>query len=41
MNEAVKLGDRIAIVYNGNLQQVNTAEVIINNPKNKFVSSFF
>lgn len=41
IDEAIKLGDRIAIMQNGNLVQVGTPEEIIKNPANDYVRSFF
>ncbi len=38
--EALTMGDRIVILDNGKIQQVDTPEVIYNNPKNKFVAGF-
>lgn len=41
MNEAMKLGDRIAVMRRGELQQVATPEEIAANPASDFVSDFF
>ncbi|WP_243674322.1 hypothetical protein [Lentilactobacillus kisonensis] len=41
MDEALKLGDRIGIMKNGKLLQVDTPKEITNNPANKFVADFF
>jgi len=41
MHEALRLADRIAVVYNGKLQQVGTPTEILTEPANAFVSSFF
>ncbi|MCQ9617672.1 glycine betaine/L-proline ABC transporter ATP-binding protein ProV [Paenalcaligenes niemegkensis] len=41
IEEAVKIGDRIAIMQNGSLVQVGTPEEIIKNPVNDYVRSFF
>lgn len=41
MDEALKVGDRIAIMSNGNLVQVDTPEQIAQHPINDFVASFF
>lgn len=41
MDEALKLGDRIGIMKNGRLLQVDTPKDITNNPANKFVADFF
>jgi multiple sugar transport system ATP-binding protein len=38
--EALAMGDRIAILHNGILQQVGTPEEIYNQPCNEFVASF-
>ena len=38
--EALTMGDRIVILDKGQIQQVDTPEVIYNNPKNKFVAGF-
>lgn len=38
--EALTMGDRIVILDKGKIQQVDTPEVIYNNPKNKFVAGF-
>ncbi len=38
--EALTMGDRIVILNKGKIQQVDTPEVIYNNPKNKFVAGF-
>ena len=38
--EALTLGDRIVVLDKGVIQQVDTPEVIYNNPKNKFVAGF-
>lgn len=41
MNEALKLGDRIAIMSKGKVLQVATPEQIAQNPANDFVRDFF
>ncbi|MFD1471937.1 ABC transporter ATP-binding protein [Companilactobacillus mishanensis] len=41
MREALRLGTRIAIINQGELQQVGTQEEILNQPANDFVKSFF
>jgi osmoprotectant transport system ATP-binding protein len=41
MREALRLGSRIAIIKDGELQQVGTQEEIMNKPANEFVESFF
>jgi len=38
--EALTMGDRIVILDKGKIQQVDTPEVIYNQPKNKFVAGF-
>ena len=38
--EALTMGDRIVVLNNGVIQQVDSPEVIYNNPKNQFVASF-
>ncbi len=40
LDEALKLGDRIAIMNNGEVVQVGTPDDILNNPANEYVSSF-
>ena len=40
IHEAIKMGDRIAIFEKGRLVQYDTPEVILTQPKNKFVSDF-
>lgn len=41
MHEALRLADRIGVVYKGRLQQVGTPETILSEPANAFVSNFF
>lgn len=41
MAEALKLGDRIAIMHQGKLVQCDTPEMIQNQPKTAFVQQFF
>ncbi|WP_125713902.1 ABC transporter ATP-binding protein [Companilactobacillus kedongensis] len=41
MNEALRLGNTIAIMRLGHLEQVGTRDEIIHNPKNNFVDGFF
>lgn len=41
MGEALKLGDRICIMKDGEILQIDTPENIKNNPKNEFVEEFF
>mgnify|MGYP000539573860 CR=1 FL=1 len=38
--EAMTMGDRIAVMKNGNLQQVGAPEEVYNSPKNLFVAGF-
>lgn len=40
LDEALKLGDRIAIMKDGNIVQIGTPEDILNNPANQYVSNF-
>ncbi|MBB5172325.1 quaternary amine ABC transporter ATP-binding protein [Texcoconibacillus texcoconensis] len=40
LDEALKLGDRIAIMKDGEIVQIGTAEEILDNPANDYVSSF-
>lgn len=40
LDEALKLGDRIAIMKNGNIVQIGTSEEILKNPANDYVSNF-
>lgn len=40
MDEAIKLGDKIAIMKNGEIVQFDTPESILKNPANEFVASF-
>ncbi|CAM3022765.1 ATP-binding cassette domain-containing protein [Lactococcus hircilactis] len=41
MNEALKVGSRIAVVTDGSIVQLDTPEAIKNNPASEFVKSFF
>ncbi|MCB1888564.1 MAG: glycine betaine/L-proline ABC transporter ATP-binding protein ProV [Rhodocyclaceae bacterium] len=41
LDEAIRIGDRIAIMEGGNVVQVGTAEEILRNPANDYVRSFF
>jgi len=41
LDEAIRIGDRIAIMQNGEVCQVGTPEEIINEPANDYVRSFF
>ena len=38
--EALTMGDRIVVLNNGDIQQVDTPDEIYNNPKNTFVAGF-
>ena len=38
--EALTMGDRIVVLNNGDIQQVDSPEEIYNNPKNTFVAGF-
>ncbi|MEC5423649.1 glycine betaine/L-proline ABC transporter ATP-binding protein [Virgibacillus sp. C22-A2] len=40
LDEALKLGDRIAIMKDGRIVQIGTSEQILENPANDYVSSF-
>lgn len=40
LDEALKLGDRIAIMKDGQIVQIGTSEEIIENPANDYVSNF-
>lgn len=40
LDEALKLGDRIAIMKDGEIVQVGTSEEILENPANEYVSNF-
>lgn len=41
MNEAMKLGDRIAVMHLGKIEQLDTPANIAQNPASDFVASFF
>jgi glycine betaine/proline transport system ATP-binding protein len=41
LDEAIRIGDRIAIMQNGEICQIGTPEEIINEPANNYVKSFF
>ena len=41
LDEAIRIGDRIAIMEGGEVVQIGTPEEIINNPVNDYVKSFF
>jgi glycine betaine/proline transport system ATP-binding protein len=40
LDEALKLGDRIAVMKDGQIVQIGTSEEILTNPVDKYVSSF-
>lgn len=40
MDEAIKLGDRIAIMQNGEIVQFDTPDELLKNPVNEFVAAF-
>lgn len=41
LDEAIRIGDRIAIMEGGEIAQIGSPEEIINNPANDYVRSFF
>lgn len=41
LDEAMRIGDRIAIMQHGNVVQVGTPDEIVTNPANDYVRSFF
>jgi len=41
LDEAIRIGDRIAIMQGGEIAQIGTPEDIINNPANDYIKSFF
>lgn len=41
MQEALRLGDRIAVLHEGKIQQVGTPTQILQQPANEFVKTFF
>ena len=41
LDEAMRIGDRIAIMEGGRVVQVGTPEEILNNPEDEYVESFF
>lgn len=41
LDEAMRIGDRIAIMQNGEVVQVGTPDEILNNPANDYVQTFF
>ncbi|NLW99042.1 MAG: betaine/proline/choline family ABC transporter ATP-binding protein [Actinomycetales bacterium] len=40
LNEAMRLGDRIAMMRDGRIEQIGTAEQILNDPANNYVAQF-
>ncbi len=40
LNEAMFLGDRIAILKDGQMEQIGTAEEILRNPATEYVAAF-
>ncbi len=40
LEEAIKLGDRIAIMHDGNVEQVGTSEEILTEPANAYIRNF-
>ncbi len=40
LDEAIRLGDRIAIMNQGNIVQIGTPEEIVTNPKDEYVADF-
>lgn len=40
LNEALRIGDRIAIMRNGDVIQVGTGEEILENPENRYIERF-
>jgi len=41
LDEAIRIGDRIAIMEDGAIVQIGTPEEIVSNPANEYVRSFF
>ncbi|MGB5866997.1 MAG: glycine betaine/L-proline ABC transporter ATP-binding protein ProV, partial [Arcobacteraceae bacterium] len=41
LDEAIRIGDRIAIMQGGSIVQIGTPEDIISNPANDYIKSFF
>jgi len=41
MQEALKLADRLAVLYHGELQQVGRSQEILAHPANQYVKNFF
>lgn len=40
INEAFKLGDRVAVMKDGSIVQIGTPEEILNNPSNEYIEDF-
>ena len=40
INEAFKLGDRVAVMRDGSIVQIGTPEEILNNPSNEYIEDF-
>jgi glycine betaine/proline transport system ATP-binding protein len=40
INEAFKLGDRVAVMKDGRIEQIGTPEDILNDPKSNYIKSF-
>ncbi|ANS79983.1 L-proline glycine betaine ABC transport system permease protein ProV [Serinicoccus hydrothermalis] len=40
LNEAMRLGDRIAMMRDGRIEQIGTAQEILNDPVNRYVADF-
>ncbi|MGO1166440.1 MAG: glycine betaine ABC transporter ATP-binding protein, partial [Janibacter sp.] len=40
LNEAMRLGDRIAMMRDGRIEQIGSAEQILNDPANNYVARF-
>lgn len=40
LNEAMRLGDRVAMMRDGRIEQIGTAQQILDDPKNNYVAQF-
>ncbi|MGC3418090.1 glycine betaine/L-proline ABC transporter ATP-binding protein, partial [Enterococcus faecalis] len=40
LNEALRIGDRIALMKDGQIMQIGTGEEILTNPANEYVRTF-
>ena len=40
LNEALRIGDRIALMKDGQIMQIGTGEEILTNPTNEYVRTF-